>query len=79
MYTETLTAHLLKQNNGRYTKNRSDMFQVLESRIDIAIDHASKLEVVNSGKTPDDSNPGTMMHKLILHLKPYLNKRSSIV
>jgi hypothetical protein len=73
MYTKKLTVHLRERNKGRYTKSRPDMFQILESRIDTAINNASKLEVANSGKTPDDSNPGTMMHKLIMHLKPYMS------
>ena len=75
MYTEKLTSHLLAQNDGQYTKSRTYMFQILESRIDMAIDHAKKLEAINGGKTPNYSNPGTMMHKLMLHLKPYLNTK----
>jgi hypothetical protein len=75
MYREKLTNHLLSQNDGCYTKNRADMFHVLESRLTIAIKNAEKLEVFNEGKTPDDSNPGTMVHKLVSHLSPYIKQR----
>ena len=52
--------------------NRTDMYQILLPYQDTAIANANKLEKINEGKLPSESAPGTMIHKLILKLKPYL-------
>lgn len=35
-------------------------------------ENAKKLEVINDGKQPSDSCPGTMVHYLVEKLRPYL-------
>ena len=49
------------------------MFDILSPFIDTAIQNANKLEERNEGKSASASAPGTMVHKLIEALKPYLN------
>lgn len=72
-YASKLTASLEAIGEGQYRKNRSDMFDILESRLDSAMENASKLEQFNRGKTPADSAPGTTVHKLVDHLRPFFN------
>ena len=40
--------------------------------MDFAIANAERLDEVNEGKSPANSAPGTKVHKLIKHLRPYL-------
>lgn len=37
-----------------------------------AIANAERLAAMNEGKTPASSAPGTKVHELIKHLRPYL-------
>lgn len=37
-----------------------------------AIINAERLDAMNEGKTPASSAPGTKVHELIKHLRPYL-------
>ena len=74
-YYSKLSSHLEKIGSGEYTKNRNDMFQLLEPYTDQAIRNAKKLENINQGKTPSDSSPGTNVHKLVGNLLPYIQDR----
>ncbi len=40
--------------------------------MDFAITNAERLDAMNEGKTPASSAPGTKVHELIKHLRPYL-------
>ena len=71
-YWPKLTESLKSKNLGTYYKNRTDMFDVLRPYMDDAIRNAKMLEEINTGKTPSRSTPGTMIHHLIVTLKPYL-------
>lgn len=69
---EKKTSRLLEKNGlGPYEKNRTDMFSILKPYVRDAIRNAKKLERVNEGKTPTESNPGTNVHKLVEKLLPY--------
>lgn len=57
---------------GEYSKGRSDMFQILRPFMDFAITNAERLDAINEGKSPASSAPGTKVHELIKHLRPYL-------
>ena len=72
MYIPKLDAHLEKLGMGPYRKNDSGMFTALETLLDNAIENAHKLEELNAGKTPEASRPGTMVHKLIENLRPFM-------
>lgn len=48
------------------------MFEILYPFMDFAIANAERLDTLNEGKTPANSAPGTKVHKLIKHLRPYL-------
>ena len=62
----------LKANNaGKYSKNRSDMFEILEPFVDNAIKNAEKLQDENKERSPSNSSPGTKVYELIEILKPY--------
>lgn len=74
MYTPKLDAHLAKLGLGPYRKNDPGMFVALEPLLEIAIENARKLEESNVGKTPEASRPGTKVHKLVEHLRPYMGK-----
>jgi len=73
-YKSKLSYYLKKIGVGSYKKNRNDMFEVLRPYLDTAIANAMKLEQINDGRTPKKSAPGTMIHKLINHLRPYLTR-----
>ena len=71
-YLLKLTRCLKERNLGSYYKNRSDIYEVLHPYMYEAIRNARKLEVINRGKPPSQSAPGTMAHHFIEILKPYL-------
>lgn len=71
-YAPKLTQNLKAIGQGKYSKNRLDMFQVLRSYMPDAISNAIKLENRNSGKQPADAAPGTKVYELIQVLQPYL-------
>ena len=60
--------------NGEYKKNRSDIFEILLPHLDDAIKNAQKLEIINEGKTPSKSAPGTKVHIMMEKFKPYISK-----
>ena len=71
-YWYKLTGILNVQGLGKYEKNRKDMYDMLYPYMETAIVNAKKLEVINDGKQPSDSCPGTMVHHLVEKLRPYL-------
>ena len=71
-YWPKLTEILNQRGYGKYTKNRNDMYDILLPNIDTAIANSEKLEAINLDKKPSESAPGTMVHKLIKKLRPYL-------
>ena len=71
-YWPKLSEWLKNIGLGEYSKGRSDMFQILWPYMDFAIANAERLDEVNEGKSPANSAPGTKVHKLIKHLRPYL-------
>lgn len=71
-YWPKLTDWLKNIGAGSYEKNRSDMYNVLQPYMDIAIANAKRLDVENKGKTPSHSAPGTKVYELIEKLRPYL-------
>ena len=48
------------------------MLQILWPFMDFAIANAERLDTMNEGKPPASSAPGTKVHVLIKHLRPYL-------
>lgn len=52
--------------------NKGWMQPRLDPYMETAIVNAKKLEVINDGKQPSDSCPGTMVHYLVEKLRPYL-------
>ena len=75
MSTEETQYHAIWLKNigqGEYSKGRADMFQILRPFMDFAITNAERLDAMNEGKTPASSAPGTKVHELIKHLRPYL-------
>lgn len=71
-YWPKLTELLTAQGCRKYEKNRQDMYSILFPYMDSAIVNAEKLEVINKGRLPSASAPGTMVHLLVKKLKPYL-------
>ena len=71
-YYTRLSKYLEQDGLGKYTKNRDDIFTVLLPKIRAAIENAEKLEIVNNGKTPSQSAPGTMVHAMMKEFLPYL-------
>ena len=58
---------------GTYTKGRSDMYMVLRSYLEVAIQNAKRLDEVNKGRKPSMAAPGTKMHEMLQTIKPYLD------
>ncbi|WP_044932385.1 RloB domain-containing protein [Oribacterium sp. NK2B42] len=71
-YWPKLSEWLTKYGYGKYSKNRTDMFEILRPFMKDAITNAIRLECNNKGKVPSASAPGTKVHELIQHLKDYL-------
>lgn len=71
-YWPKLSEWLESLGYGKYTKNRTDMFDILKPYMKDAITNAIRLEDNNKGKSPSASAPGTMVHTLVIHLKDYL-------
>ena len=72
-YWPKLTEILTSLDLGEYTKNRTDMYQILLPYRDTAIVNAEKLDKINKGKLPSTSAPGTKVYELVNKLKPYLS------
>ena len=73
-YWPKLTEILSAQGFGKYEKNRTDMYKILFPYMDTAIANAEKLDIINSGKLPSASAPGTKIHTLVNKLRPYLTE-----
>ena len=71
-YWPKLSEWLKNIGQGEYSKGRTDMFQILWPFMDFAIANAERLDAMNEGKPPASSAPGTKVHVLIKHLRPYL-------
>ena len=71
-YWQKLSEWLKNIGQGEYSKGRKDMFELLWPYMDFAIANAERLEVLNEGRPPASSTPGTKVHELIKHLRPYL-------
>ena len=71
-YWPKITEYLTQLNAGEYRKNRDDMYALLKPFMDDAIRNAEKLEMINDGKTPAESAPGTQVHLIIKKLRAYL-------
>ena len=71
-YWPKLSECMTMYGYGTYSKGREDMYSILEPYMDIAIRNARKLDVINRGRTPAMSAPGTKVYELIERLKPYL-------
>lgn len=72
MYGPKLDTHLARIGKGPYRKNDPEMFAILEPDLDRAIANARKLAERNAGKTPEASRPGTMVYRLVEHLRPFM-------
>lgn len=71
-YRPKLTEILVSLGEGKYQKNRDDMYRILYPYMNYAIENSKKLEEINKGKVPSKSAPGTMIHILVEKLQPYL-------
>lgn len=76
-YWPKLTEMLTFQGFSEYTKNRTDMYQILFPYMDTAIANAKKLDKINADKLPSASAPGTKVHLLVEKLKPYLTDQKT--
>jgi hypothetical protein len=72
-YWPKLSEWLDNIGTGEYTKGRTDMYAVLRPFMEIAITNAKKLDVINMGRQPSNSAPGTKVYELIEKLRPYLD------
>ena len=72
-YIPKLSEWLSNIGQGKYVKNREDIYDVLHPYLDDAIRNAKKLDDHNRNKTPANSAPGTKIHELLERLKPYLD------
>ena len=71
-YWPKLSEWLIGIGEGKYEKNRKDMYRILRPFMDIAIANAKRLDKINEGRTPSKAAPGTKVYELIEKLKPYL-------
>ena len=70
-YFPKLDRWLKSISSGKYEKNRTDMFSVLEPYMNDAIKNATQLQQQNKDQLPSNSKPGTKVYELIEMLKPY--------
>ncbi len=71
-YWPKLSDCLLNIGAGEYEKSRTDMYGILRPSLDTAIANARRLAVINEGKPPSESAPGTRIFELMEKLRPYL-------
>lgn len=71
-YFPKLDRWLKNISSGKYEKNRTDMFSVLEPYMNDAIKNATHLQQQNNDQLPSNSKPGTKVYELIEMLKPYV-------
>lgn len=69
-YYPKLTKEL--DGNGKYEKNRDDIFEILLPHLDTAISHARRLDKKNLALTPSEASPGTKMHIMMEKFKSFL-------
>lgn len=74
-YWQKLSDCLKSISGGKYEKNRSDMYVLLEPYMDCAVTNAKKLDKVNAGRMPSKAAPGTKVFELVEKLRPYLKER----
>lgn len=78
-YIEKLNLHFKKNNinNGKYGKNLSDIYEILETHgnYNSAVKFAKRLEEQHKTNTPANSKPMTKVYKLVEELKELLNKK----
>ncbi len=73
-YMPKLDGYFKKLGAGKYEKNREDIYDLLRSRLKVAIAYAEKLEEYHGpGASPSANTPGTAVYKIFKHLKPYLS------
>ncbi len=58
-YWPKISECLKKLGAGEYEKNRKDMYWILRPYMEVAIENAKKLDVLNKGKTASQAAPGT--------------------
>lgn len=70
-YSKMLSKHL----NKKYQKNDPEIYKLLQtldnSREDLAIKRAENLEKIHSTKSPSNSNPKTLVYKLVKELNSF--------
>tara|TARA_R110002073_G_scaffold72537_1_gene177273 strand:- start:261892 stop:262566 length:675 start_codon:yes stop_codon:yes gene_type:complete len=70
-YSKMLSKHL----NKKYQKNDQDIYKLLQtldnSREELAIKRAKNLEKIHSSKSSSNSNPTTMVYKLVEELNSF--------
>ena len=69
-YWPKLTEILTSLGLGEYEKNRTDMYQILLSYMDIAIVNAEKLDKINERKLPSASAHPFLFSSLSLYFSP---------
>ena len=57
---------------GRYSKSSDNTYEILRSRLDVAIERAKKIIEENKDIPPSKIKPGTMVHLIFEKLKKYL-------
>ena len=64
---------ILTQEMGRkYEKNAGDMFDLLRSNLNLAIDRAARALQPQAGKSYHEMNPATTVHILVSELMKYI-------
>ena len=64
---------ILTQEMGRkYEKNAGDMFDLLRSKLNLAIDRAARALQSQAGKSYHEMNPATTVHILVSELMKYI-------
>lgn len=58
---------------GRYSKSSDNTYEILRSRLDVAIERAKKIIEENIDIPPSKIKPGTMVHLIFEKLKKYLD------
>ncbi len=72
-YCLKLSQQLNKLSKCSYSKNRKDMFNILEPYMGTAIKNAKKLDEEKCNLSPASASPCTMIYKMIEKLLPYIN------
>ena len=71
-YITKLSEYLVNNGNGKYEKNRTDIYEILRPKLSVALRFSKKLRSFHNVNVPSHNTPGTNINELFEALEAYL-------